>query len=131
MKLLKGKEDLTLHKSASAEIQVARFVTFTRPSEAPQIIDLKALKRNTPPQRPVPKLRLQTSLKSVRSSTEKGTPLLEDPQQVPVLDASDEFADNKAYEMLDDKVSDVDWTLLDLPEAVYRRLANDSRHSLI
>lgn len=137
MKLLKGKESLTLEESSSAEIQAARFVTFTRPTDAPQIIDLQALKRNIS-QRTVPKLRLHTSLRTVRSSTEMGTPLLKDPQQVPVLEATsdrsataasdDDLAD---YEMLDDGNSDVDWTLLDLPEAVYGRLANESRHSLI
>lgn len=130
MKLSKGKEDQTLEESSSAEIQVARFVTFTRPTDAPQIIDLKALKRNIP-QRAVPTLRLQTTFKTVRSSTEMGTSLLRDAQQVPVLDSSDDVADNEAYELLDDKDSDVDWALLDLPEAVYRRLANESHHSLI
>lgn len=57
------------------------------------------------------------------------SPLLRDAQQVPVLDAEDEFRD---YEVLGgDGKEDVDWSLLDLPEAVYRRLANESCHSLI
>lgn len=42
--------------------------------------------------------------------------------------SDDDLADN---ELLDDGNSDMDWTLLDLPEALYGRLANESRHSLI
>ena len=43
----------------------------------------------------------------------------------------DDVVDYGGYEPLDDEGSDVDWSLLDLPENVYGRLANESRHSLV
>ncbi|CAF9922152.1 MAG: hypothetical protein ALECFALPRED_002031 [Alectoria fallacina] len=94
-----------------------------------------------------PELRLQKSFQtSARSPTETGTPLRRNPQQVFVFEAT---SDRSASAVLDDVVvdyyvgyepldddeddegSDVDWSLLDLPENVYGRLANESCHSLI
>ena len=43
----------------------------------------------------------------------------------------DDVADYEGYELLDERGVDVDWNLLDLPEPVLRRLANESCHSLI
>lgn len=45
----------------------------------------------------------------------------------PAVAALDDIADfdDKDYNY------DVDWSLLDLPENIYGRLANESRHSLI
>ena len=71
-----------------------------------------------------------------------GTPqLLGDAGQVPILGLTsrrsaaaatfDDVADYEGYELLDEQGVDVDWNLLDLPEPVLRRLANESRHSLI
>lgn len=157
MKLSKGNEDTSLKELASTDVQVARFVTFELPAEAPQIIDLKAMRRNIRPQPAriythhfrVPHLqadlnnseiRLQRSFEDLRSPRETGTPLRRNPQQVYVFKATstrsttaviDDVMDNADYERLDDEDSDLDWSLLDLPENVYARLANDSRHSLI
>ena len=42
--------------------------------------------------------------------------------------------DDDGYELVDEREEDWDsfcWSLLDLPENVYGRLANESRHSLI
>ena len=157
MKLSKrSKEDPTImeNSAGAAEIHVARFVTFTRPTEAPQIIDLKAMRQNVS-QKPAPRgvSRSQTepnrhksglrtsSFKTTRSSsTEMRTPLLKDPQPVPsVLETTSDHRSAAAaavgyegYEMLDEgRDSDLDWTLLDLPGCVYGRLANESRHSLL
>ena len=75
-----------------------------------------------------------------------GTPLLRGgAERMPVLGlASDRWAavaasaatfddvrDYEGYELLDEEGADVDWSLLDLPEPVLWRLANESRHSLI
>ena len=148
----------------------ARFVPLIRPTAAPQIIDLKALKRSSLPQTTpvhayrsnvsrstraaelvVPDLlRRPTSLRAERSSSpssasrEMRTPLLggEDPEPVPVsggltlrhsaVAVVDDMADYEGYELLEEEEDvDVDWDLLDLPEPVLRRLANESRHSLI
>ena len=134
-----------------ADIQVARFVTFTQPTAAPQIIDLKAMRQNVRPQLTrinthQPRLQrsqadlnshelhLQRSFEGLRAPTETGTPSRRDPQQAFVFEtqaALDDIAGYLGYDMLDDKDSDLDWSLLDLPENVYRRLANESRHSLI
>lgn len=43
----------------------------------------------------------------------------------------DDVMDYEGYDLLDEETSDLDWTLLDLPENVYGRLANESRHSLL
>ena len=43
----------------------------------------------------------------------------------------DDVKDYDGYELLDEQGGDVDWNLLDLPEPVLRRLANESCHSLI
>ena len=139
------------------ETQEARFVTFTPPTEAPQIIDLKALKRTLPPQvSPInvdrsnvsrsgavlvrPELRLQTSFKASLSSTEMSTPLLKDAQPVPISAATsdhsataslDDIADYKCYQLDDEQDNDMDWALLDLPENVLNRLVNESCYSLL
>lgn len=88
-------------------------------------------------------LRHQRSLRAERlSSAEMGTsPLLGDSEPVPVSGLSvhrsaaaatfDDVADYDGYELLDEQGVDVDWNLLDLPEPVLRRLANESRHSLL
>lgn len=74
---------------------------------------------------------------------ETGTPLLRaDPERFPVLGLSsdraaaraacfDDVAAYDGYELLEEPGVDVDWNLLDLPEAVLRRLVNESRHSLV
>lgn len=157
MKIFKGKGHIDLEELDSTPIEVARFVTFTRPTEAPQIVDLKALRRNVRPQlasintvqlrvtRPQadlnsPELHLQRSFEKLRAPTETGTPLRRNPQQAFIIEATsvrsaaaalDDIADEESYEILDEEDSDLDWSLLDLPENIYRRLANESRHSLI
>ena len=158
IKFPKGKEDVNLEELDSTEIQVAKFVTFERPTEAPQIIDLKQMRRNIrlQPTRiythlspgpcsqadlKSPELRLQRSFEELaRSATETGTPLRRNPQQAFWFEATsdrsaaaalDDVVDNASYGLLDDEDYDVDWSLLELPENVYGRLANDSRHSLI
>ncbi len=158
LKLSKNKDYIKLDDQGATEARVARFVTFTRPAEAPQIIDLKAMRQTIRPQPYIyhqtrvpcsqadlkqPELRLQTSFESLngRKPTKTGTPLRRNPQQAFVFDATldcpaaaalDDIADYLGYEILDDdEDSDLDWTLLDLPEHIYARLANDSRHSLI
>lgn len=152
-----SKEDINLGELGSTGMQAASFVTFIRPTEAPQIVDLKAMTRTIRPQ-PAriytedstvprsqadlngPELRLQKSFQTPRSPTESGTPLRRNPQQVFVFEATsdrsasavlDDVVDYGGYEPLDDEGSDVDWSLLDLPENVYGRLANESRHSLV
>ena len=154
----KGKEDIDLEELSSTEIQVARFVAFIRPTEAPQIIDLKAVRRSIRPQLPriytlhsseprsqadlnSPELHLQKSFEDPRRSpTETGTPSRRNPQQVFVFEATsdrsgtaalDGLLDYEGYDLLDSETSDLDWSLLDLPENVYGRLANESRHSLL
>ena len=119
---------MSLEELSTNEVQVARFVTFERPTEAPQIIDLKAMRRSLPPQ---PSLIHTYHSSSSRSQADlnQAEPR---PQSVRSAAASlDEIADYEGYELLDDDDSDLDWTLLDLPEKVYQRLANESRHSLI
>ena len=49
----------------------------------------------------------------------------------PATAALDGLLDHEGYDLLDDKTSDLDWSLLDLPENIYGRLANESRHSLL
>ena len=153
-------DDTDLEEEEEPQMKEARFVTFIRPTVAPQIIDLKALKRRSLPQiTPIhvyrssvsrskaqlvspTLLRHQRSLRAERlSSTEMGTsPLLGDAEPVPVSGLSlhrsaaatfDDVADYDGYELLDEEGVDVDWNLLDLPEPVLRRLANESRHSLL
>lgn len=45
--------------------------------------------------------------------------------------ACENVADYEGYELLHERGVDVDWSLLNLPEPVLRRLANESCHSLI
>ena len=161
-KTTQKNDDDTSDLEAEPEMKAARFVTFIRPTAAPQIIDLKALKRKSLPQlTPIhvyrsnvsrskaelvsPNLlRHQRSLRAeCSSSMERGAPLLlGDAEQVPVLGLTsrrsaaaaatfDDIADYDGYELLDEQGVDVDWSLLDLPEPVLRRLANESCHSLI
>ena len=156
------KDDDTDLEVEEPQIKEARFVTFIRPTAAPQIIDLKALKRRSLPQTtPLhvyrssvsrsnaqlispTLLRHQRSLRAEHlSSAETGTsPLLGDAEPVPVSGLNcvrsaaaaatfDDVADYDGYELLDEEGVDVDWNLLDLPEPVLRRLANESRHSLL
>ena len=131
LNFFKGK-DISLEELDSAEAQVARFVTFARPTEAPQIIDLKAMRQSIRPQltlihidhthnkswvqRPQaklngPELRLQRSFETSPPPTETGTPLRRNPQQVFVFEATserpsaavlDDIADYDDYELLDD-----------------------------
>ena len=135
MKISKDKEDIDLEEVSSTEIQVARFVTFIRPTEAPQIIDLKAVRRSLRPQLPriytpdstaprsqadlnSPELHLQKSFENPpRSPTETGTPSRRNPQQVFVFEATsdrsataalDDLLDHEGYDLLDDKTSDLD-----------------------
>ena len=155
MKLSKSKDDIDLRELDSADIQAARFVTFVRPSAAPQIIDLKAMRQTIRPRLYThhsseprsqaeltgPELRLQRSFDNLRLPTETGTPLRRNPQQAFVFGATsdrsaaavlDDVADEDGYELLDDDDDyDVDWSMLELPENVYGRMANESQHSLI
>ena len=94
-----------------------------------------------------PELRLQKSFQTTPrrspTTTETGTPSRRNPQLVFVFEATsdrsaeavlDDAAVDYAgsYERLDDdEGSDVDWSLLDLPEKVYGGLANESRHGLV
>lgn len=150
MKLSKGQDDTDLEPLIPTEGQDARFVTFTRSTEAPQIIDLKAMRKNIHPQ-PLridthvarsqselnrPELHLQGSFDKTRSPTETGTPLRRNPQQAFVYEmkaALDDIANYEGYELIENENEDEiqDWTLLDLPEHILRRLANDSNNSLI
>ena len=157
IKFSKSRDDINLRELDSADtadIQVARFVTFVRPTEAPQIIDLKAMRQNirprsythhssvprSQPELKGPELRLQKSFEGPRLPTETGTPLRRNPQQILVFGTTsdrstaavlDDVADEIGYEVLDDDDYDVDFSLLELPEKVYGILANESRHSLI
>ncbi len=125
MKLSKSKDDTNLRELDAADIQVARFVTFVRPTEAPQIIDLKAMRQNIRP-------RLYTHHPSVpRSQAELKGPELRLQKSSESARLLDDVADEAGYEMLDDDEHDVDWSLLELSEKVYGRLANESHHSLI
>ena len=128
MRLSKGKGDTDLEEISTAEVQVARFVTFERPSEAPQIIDLKAMRRSLPPQ---PSLIHAYRSSPSRSQADINQPELRLRSDRSAAASLDDIADYEGYEWLDDDDSDLDWTLLDLPEKVYQRLANESRHSLI
>ena len=128
MKLSKDKDDMDMEELSTTKVQVARFVTFERPTETPQIIDLKAMRRSLPPQ---PSLIHTYHSGPSRSQTDL---YQAEPRSQSVRSAAaslDEIADYEGYELLDDDDSDLDWTLLDLPEKVYQRLANESRHSLI
>lgn len=157
MKLSAGKEDMDLEELGSTEIQAARFVTFTRPTMAPQIIDLKAMRQNIRPQFPridthqprvqrpqadlnSHELNLQRSFEDLRAPTKTGTPRRRNPEQVFVFEATsdrsasavlNDITDYAGYETIGGEDSDLDWSLLDLSEKVYGRLANESRHSLI
>ena len=141
----------------SAEIKVARPVIFVRPIDAPRIIDLNATRpsirphstciNTSSPMAP----RSQADLKSPEPRLQKcfgnpdppivtGTPLRRNSQQAlnfgetshrAAAAVSDDVVDDTDYERRDDEDSDVDWTLLDLPENVYGRLANESCHSLV
>lgn len=141
----------------SAEIKVARPVIFVRPIEAPRIIDLNATRRSIRPQSTCintsspmaprsqadlnsPELRLQRCFGNPDPPIETGTPLRRNSQQALNFEATshraaaavfDDVVDETDYERLDDEDSNVDWTLLDLPENMYGRLANESCHSLV
>ena len=93
-----------------------------------------------------PELRLQTFFESGRSAAaETGTPLRRNPQQAYIFEETshrssaavlDDILNYEGYDFVggDDEDEDggfVDWGLLDLPEKVYGRLANESRHSLL
>lgn len=123
LKLFKG-QDLNLEELGSAEAQVARFVTFVRPTGAPQIIDLKAMRQSIRPQ-----LTLIHTDHTHKPWVQR--PQAEATSERSAAAALDDIADYEGYELLDDNDSDVDWSLLDLPENVYGKLANESRHSLI
>ena len=158
LKLSKRDDTTDLDELASSEVQVATFVTCIRPTDAPRIIDLKAMRQSIRPQLPrinthVPcsqaalqtsELRLQAFFENKRSAAATGTPLRRNPQQAYIFEATsdrssaaalDDVVDYEGYELLDKDDDDedrcLDWTLLDLPEKIYGRLANESRHSLI
>ena len=147
MKLSKGQDDTDLEPLICQE---AKLMTFTRPTEAPQIIDLKAMRKNIRPQPLLidthvprsqselnrPELHLQGSFDKTRFPTETGTPLRRNPQQAFVYEmkaALDDIANYEGYELLENENEDEveDWTLLDLPEHILNRLTNDSSNSLI
>ena len=140
MKISTGKEDIDLEELGSTEIQAARFVTFTRPTMAPQIIDLKAMTQNHRAELPRIDAHQPRAQQSQANLNSHDFGLQKNPQQVFVFEATSEGSapavlakveDYTGYETLDDEDSDLDWSLLDLPEKVYARLANESRHSLI
>lgn len=154
-----GKEYMNLEEHGPTDTRIARFVTFVRPKEAPQTIDLKAMRQSIRQQPTLiythaskvprsqadlkkPELRLQKSFEIRSSPTETGTPLRKNPQQAFVFGATlersaatalDDIADYASYEFVDEEEVDMDtdWNLLDLPESVYTRLLSESRHSLI
>ena len=142
----------------ATEVQSTRFVTLKRPTKGPRIIDLREMRQSIRTQ-PAhlftrqsivprsqadlnsPELRPQSSFEtSQSSSSETGTPPRTDLQQAFFLDVTkgqsaiallDDVTSYEGYEWLGEDDYDIDWTLLDLPENIYGRLANESRHSLI
>ena len=143
---------------STPELQSAKFVTLKRPTEGPRIIDLRDMRKSIRPQSAhsfirqsilprsqadlnSPDLRPQSSYKTSQSSSSgMGTPRRTTLQQAFYLDATkgesavallDDVTTYEGYEWLGEDDYDIDWTLLDLPENVYGRLVNESRHSLI
>ena len=160
LKLSKGDAYINLDELDSPEVPVTRIIRYTRPTDAVQIIDIKVMRQNIRPQLPrinthhpgtpcsqaslkSPELRLQTSFETRRSAAETGTPLRRNPQQAYIFEetshrssaaALDDILDYEVYGFLDEEDEDegfVDWSLLDLPENIYGRLANESQHSLL
>lgn len=154
----KSKDSMTLSALSTPEVQSAKFVSLKRPIEGPRIIDLRDMRQSIRTQ-PAhlfihqsivsrsqsalnsPELHPQSSFETSQSSSSKtGTPPRTNLQQAPYLEATkgqsavallDDVTNYEGYEWLGEDDYDVDWTLLDLPEKIYGRLANESRHSLI
>ena len=154
----KSKDSMTLSPLSTPEVQSAKSVKLKRPTEGPRIIDLRDMRQSirTQPahslirqsivsrsQTPLnsPEIRPQSSFETSQSSSSKtGTPPRTNLQQAFYLEANkgqsavallDDITNYEGYEWLGEDDYDVDWTLLDLPENIYGRLANESRHSLI
>ena len=154
----KSKNPMTFGALGTPEVRSAEFVTLKRPSEGPRIIDLRDMRKSIRTQSThsfirqsmlsrsqadldSPEPRPQSSFKTSQSSSSgKGTSLRTTLQQAFYLDANkgqsavallDDVTNYEGYEWLGEDDYDIDWTLLDLPENIYGRLANESRHSLI
>ena len=158
MRPSKSKDSMTFGAFGTPEVQSAKFVTLKRPTEGPRIIDLRDM-RNSIRTQPAhsfirqsifsrsqadldsPEFCPQSSFETSQSSSSgKGTPLRTTLHQAFYLDANkgqsavallDDVTSYEGYEWLGEDDYDIDWTLLDLPENIYGRLANESRHSLI
>ena len=154
----KSKDSRNLSALSTPEVQSAKLLTLKRPTEGPRIIDLRNMRENIRTQSAhsfirqsilprsqsdlnSPETRPQSSYKTSQSSSSgTGTPLRSNSQQAFYLDATkgesavallDDVTNYEGYEWLGEDDYDVDWTLLDLPENIYGRLANESRHSLV
>ena len=154
----KSNDSRNFSALSTPEVQSAKFVTLKRPAEGPRIIDLRDMRKSIRPQSAhsfirhsilprsqtdlnSPELRAQSSYKTSQSSSSRtGTPLRTTLQQAFYLNATkgesaiallDDVTSYEGYQWLGEDDYDIDWTLLDLPENIYGRLANESRHSLI
>ena len=154
----KSKDSMTFGKLGTPEVQSAKFVTLKRPTEGPRIIDLRDMRKSirTQPTHSFirqsflprsqadlnsPELRPQSSYETSQSSSSgTGIPPRTNLQRAFYLDTTkgqsavallDDVTNYEGYEWLGEDDYDIDWTLLDLPENIYGRLANESRHSLI
>ena len=123
--IFRGKANIDLVELGSTEIKAARTVTFIPPTETPRIIDLKSMRRS---------IRPQPTRSNIHHSL-VGTPMRKNSQQAYTSEETsailDDVEDHEDYQQIHEEESDVDWSLLDLPENVYARLANESRHSLL
>lgn len=157
----KEEEDVDVGQLGSSATQDARSVTLTQPTEAPRIIDLAAATRPSPLPPPPPRASTHRSgasrpdtfgpslselcrlksLENPRSPAESGIPLRKnsalaafapeaslDGETVALLD---DAADVAGYDVMIEEADAMEWGMLDLPENVYGRLANESCHSLI
>lgn len=129
-KIFRSKAKIDLVELGSTEVKAARTVTFIPPTETPRIIDLKSMRRSIHP---------QPTRSNIHHSL-VGTPMRKNSQQAYVSEETsrhpaaailDDVEDHEDYQRIHEEESDVDWSLLDLPENVYARLANESRHSLL
>ncbi|KAM0801545.1 hypothetical protein BDR22DRAFT_906193 [Usnea florida] len=154
MKPSKSKDSMTFGAFGTPELRSAKFVTLKRPTEGPRIIDLRDMRKSirTQPAHSFirqsilsrsqvdlnsPEIRAQSSFETSQSSSSgTGTPPRTNLQQViplgqPAVALLDDVTNYEGYEWLGEDDYDIDWTLLDLPEKTYGRLANESHHSLI
>ena len=158
MRPSKSNDSRNFSALSTPEVQSAKFVTLKRPTEGPRIIDLRDMRKSIRTQSAhsfirqstlprsqsdlnSPDLRPQSFYKTSQSSfSGTGTPPRTKFQHTFCLDPTegqsavallDDVTNYEGYEWLGEDDYDIDWTLLDLPENIYGRLANESRHSLI